>query len=123
MNERTAPDVAAIDVMRRAVEGATAGTVFGEPITRGDVTVVPVARLSGRGGGGGGSAPSPDDGQGGGAGGGLALSAKPAGVIVIKDDSVGWRPVVDVNKVIIGGQVVALAALMTIRALVKARRS
>jgi hypothetical protein len=34
---------------------------------------------------------------------------------------VSWRPAVDVNKIILGGQVVAVVALLTIRAIVKAR--
>jgi threonine dehydrogenase-like Zn-dependent dehydrogenase len=33
----------------------------------------------------------------------------------------GWRPAVDLNKVIMGGQVVAIVALLTLRAVVKAR--
>jgi hypothetical protein len=32
-----------------------------------------------------------------------------------------WRPAVDLNKVILGAQVVAVVALLTIRAVVKAR--
>jgi hypothetical protein len=34
---------------------------------------------------------------------------------------VTWRPAVDLNKVILGAQVVAVVALLTIRAIVKAR--
>jgi hypothetical protein len=34
---------------------------------------------------------------------------------------VTWRPAVDLNKVILGAQVVAVVALLTIRGIVKAR--
>jgi hypothetical protein len=51
----------------------------------------------------------------------MGTSAKPLGVFVIKDGNVGWRPAVDVNKVIVGGQIVVIAALLTIRAMIKAR--
>jgi hypothetical protein len=51
----------------------------------------------------------------------MGVSAKPLGVFVIREKTVRWRPAVDLNKVIIGGQVVAVMALLTIRALIKAR--
>jgi hypothetical protein len=34
---------------------------------------------------------------------------------------VRWRPVVDVNKIILGGQVVAVVALLTVRAIARMR--
>jgi hypothetical protein len=34
---------------------------------------------------------------------------------------VTWRPAVDLNRIVLGGQVVAIVALLTIRAIVKAR--
>ena len=49
------------------------------------------------------------------------MSAKPLGVFVLRDGKVGWRPAIDVNKVIIGGQVVAVTGLLVARALIKAR--
>jgi uncharacterized spore protein YtfJ len=121
--ERGAPQRAALDILKQAVHGATAGTVFGEPITRGAMTIVPVARVSGRGGGGEGGGPASREGAGGGSGGGLVLSARPVGVFVVKEKRVAWRPAVDINRVVLGGQLVAIAALLTVRALVKARRS
>jgi len=32
-----------------------------------------------------------------------------------------WRPAVDLNRIVLGGQIVAVFALLTIRAIVKAR--
>jgi hypothetical protein len=34
---------------------------------------------------------------------------------------VSWRPAVDLNRIVLGGQIVAIVALLTIRAIVKAR--
>jgi len=61
--------------------------VFGEPIEQDGVLVVPVARVAGGGGGGG---DSDENG-----GGGFGLAARPAGVYVIKDGNVSWRPALD----------------------------
>jgi uncharacterized spore protein YtfJ len=65
--------------------------VFGEPIERDGIVVVPVARVAGGGGGGG---DSDDNG-----GGGFGLAGRPAGVYVIKDGNVSWRPAVDPVRV------------------------
>jgi hypothetical protein len=40
---------------------------------------------------------------------------------MIREGELSWRPAVDVNRVILGGQVVAVVALLTLRAIVKAR--
>ena len=59
--------------------------------------------------------------EGSGTGGGLGMSAKPLGVFVLRDDKVSWRPAVDVNRIIMGGQIVAITALLVVRALITAR--
>jgi uncharacterized spore protein YtfJ len=109
-----------LEILRRTVQDSTAGTVFGEPITRGEITLVPVARVSGRGGGGGGGPAAGDHAKG--SGGGLALSARPVGVFVVKDGKVDWRPSVDINRAILGGQIVAVVALLTLRTFLRTRR-
>lgn len=97
----------------------TVRTVFGDPIEREGVTLVPVAHVWGGGGGGEGEASHHRGQQGGGeGGGGEALPtrgtgwggggggfAHAVGAYVIKDGDVKWQPVVDVNKVILGGQI------------------
>jgi uncharacterized spore protein YtfJ len=116
---------AALQDIRETVERA-AGKVFGEPIHQDGVTVLPVAAVATGGGAGGGSAPSRGGDKAGGQtgeGGGFGLMAKPAGAFVIKGGSVKWRPAFDANRVIMGGQIVAVVALLVIRAIVKARRS
>ncbi len=118
----TANGTAVLDGIREAVDGAAAGRVFGEPIVQGNLTVLPVAKVSGGGGGGGGTGPAVEGQETGGSGGGFGVTAKPLGVFVIKDGTVRWRPAIDVNKVILGGQLVAVTALLVVRALVKGRR-
>ena len=111
-----------LEGIREAIDGAAASRVFGEPVVRGDLTVLPVAKVSGGGGGGGGTGPEVEGREVGGSGGGFGLTAKPLGVFVIKDGTVRWRPAIDVNKVILGGQLVAVTALLVARAFIKSRR-
>jgi uncharacterized spore protein YtfJ len=92
--------------------------VFGESYEKDGVTVIPVASVQGGAGGGGGEGP---DSQGKGSGSGFGLRARPVGAFVIRGDELTWRPAVDVNRIVLGGQVVAVVALLTIRAIVKAR--
>lgn len=115
-------DTAVLDTLRELVDNATAGTVFGTPITQGDLVVLPVAKVSGGGGGGSGRGPAEQRPEQGGVGGGLGLSAKPLGVFVVKSGKVIWRPAVDANRVILGGQLVMVAALLVIRALIRRSR-
>lgn len=122
MTQAADSDTAVLEAVREAVGNAGAGKVFGAPIKEDGVTVVPVARVGGGGGGGRGTGMPKDGRQQSGIGGGLGVAAKPLGVFVIKDGKVAWRPAVDVNKVILGGQLVAMTALLVLRALIKSRR-
>jgi len=47
-----------------------------------------------------------------GAGGGFGVSASPVGAYVIKDGTVTWKPAVNINRLILGWQLVALAAVV-----------
>jgi hypothetical protein len=38
---------------------------------------------------------------------------------VIKGDDVRWQPAIDVNRIILGAQIVAVVALLTARAIVR----
>lgn len=106
-----------LDVLRGVVDGVKAGSVFGTPVSHNGFTVLPVARISGGGGGGRGDG---SNGRGAdGSGGGLGLSARPVGVYVMGEDRVTWSPAVDVTKVILGGQLVGIVALLTLRTLFK----
>lgn len=77
--------------------------VFGDPVQAGDVTLLPVAIIGGGGGGGGKSASE--------GGAGFGLLARPAGVFAIQNGDVRWRPALNVNRAILGGQLVAIAAI------------
>jgi uncharacterized spore protein YtfJ len=106
------------EVIAQARDALTVKRVFGEAYEKDGVTVIPVARVQGGAGGGGGEGP---DGQGKGSGSGFGLNARPVGAFIIRDGELAWRPAVDVNRIILGGQLVAIATLLTIRAIVKAR--
>jgi uncharacterized spore protein YtfJ len=114
-------DTVVLDRIRDIVDGASAGRVFGEPISHEGVVVLPAAKVSG--GAGGGTGPA-DSGQqsGTGTGGGFGISAKALGVFVIREGGkVQWQPAVDVNRIVLGGQLIAVTALLLVRAIVKAR--
>ena len=112
-----------LDTVSQAVDAGSAGRVFGTPITQGDVIMLPVARISGGGGGGGGAAPAEHNGNGRqeGSGGGFGTSAKGLGVFVLKGGEVTWRPAVDVNRIVLGGQIVAIVALLVARSVLRSR--
>jgi hypothetical protein len=70
---------------------------------------------------GGGSGQGPEE-QGSGSGGGYAVNARPVGAYVVRDGELSWQPALDLNRVILGGQVVAIFALLVIGAVLRARR-
>jgi len=111
------------EVMQQARDALTVKRVFGEPYERDGVTVIPAASIVGGAGGGRGEGATPDGGgTGSGSGGGFGLIAKPAGVYVIDGDRVRWQPAVDVNRIILGGQIVAIVVLFVLRGVFRRRR-
>ena len=102
------------EMLTMARDAMTARTVFGEPIERDGTTVIPAATV--RGGGGGGGTAGTDEG-----GGGFGLMAKPAGAYVIRDGKVSWEPAIDVNRIVLGGQIFAIVALLVLRAVLRRR--
>lgn len=104
------------EVLTQARDTMTVKRVFGEPYEKNGVTVITVAGILGGGGAGDGEAPG---GQGQGSGGGFGVIARPVGAFVIRGDEVSWQPVIDVNRAILGGQVVAVIALFTLRAVIR----
>jgi uncharacterized spore protein YtfJ len=100
----------------------TSRRVFSEPYERGGVTVILASRIQGGGGGGSGQEGSSAERAGQtGWGGGFGLSAAPVGAFVIRGDQVTWIPAFDLNRVIAGGQAVAVVALLTLRRLLRSR--
>jgi uncharacterized spore protein YtfJ len=106
------------EVIGQARDALTIKRVFGEPYEKDGVTVIPAARVQGGAGAGGGEDPQ---GQGSGSGSGFAMTARPVGAFILRDGELSWRPALDVNRIILGGQVVAVVALLTFRAIIKTR--
>jgi uncharacterized spore protein YtfJ len=104
-----------MDVVNEAKGAMRASEVFGAPYEKDGITVIPAAKISG-GAGGGGDQQEPQAG-----GVGFGVSSRPVGAFVIKDGDVRWQPAVDVNRVILMAQLVAVVALLTVRAIAKAR--
>ena len=107
-------------------DALSARQVFGEPVARDGVTMIPAATVIGAGGGGGGSrrsakgaseADEPDTG----AGMGLGVIAWPSGAFEIREDRVTWRPTLDVARIVFAALGVVLA--LGIGALATHRRS
>ena len=96
------------EMMSSARDALTVKRVFGEPIEKDGVTIIPVARIAGGGGGGTG------DSQEGPGSGGYGVMAKPAGVYVVRDGEVTWQPALDINKIVMGGQIVAVILFLVI---------
>jgi len=87
---------------------ASVKRVYGEPYEAGGVTVIPAASVRGGGGGGAGQSGGKESGK----GGGFGAVARPSGAWIIDQGNVTWKPVVDVNRIVLGGQVVALVAVL-----------
>jgi uncharacterized spore protein YtfJ len=99
------------DIMQRTIEGMRPNHVFGEPIERDGALFLPAAKVAGGGGGGG-------DTEGNG-GGGFGLTARPAGMFVIREGEATWQPALDMNRIIVGGQLVLIVALLVVRSIFK----
>lgn len=108
----------AMEMINNVHQSLTVRRVFGEPVSQDGAVVIPAARISGGGGGGGqnGSGPggSAELDRGEGAGGGFGFGAVPAGALVIRDGDAHWRPAINVNRIVLGAQIVAVAALLTL---------
>lgn len=74
------------------------GQVFGTPIEREGVTLLPVVRLGRRG------------------------TPRAMGAWVVRDGKAEWQPVLDLTRLIVMGDVVAIVALLVLRPLIARRR-
>ena len=118
-----------IDSTLARIEGVkdvmTVQRLFGEPYEVGGVTLIPVALVRGGGGGGGGEGTGDQNGsRGSGVGGGMGfgVNARPLGVFAVKDGNVSWQPAIDVMRVVLGGQLLGLAAILAVRSIMRHRR-
>jgi len=63
---------------------------------------------------------SPATGSGGGSG--LGVYVRPAGVYVVDSQGVHWRPALDANRIILGGQVLAALVVLAVARVLRRRR-
>ena len=101
--------------------------IYGEPYEKNGVTVIPAARVMGGAGGGGATEMSGTDSPGAagspatGTGVGFGMAGGPIGAFVIKGDVVKWVPAVDVNRLLLGFQVVLVVFFLVMRSMSKNR--
>ncbi|MCB2174337.1 MAG: hypothetical protein KQH57_00875 [Actinomycetales bacterium] len=105
------------EMMQGTRDALTVRKVYGEPIERGDVTVIPVAKTLGGSGGGSGQSANGDGGD----GGGFGVRVKPVGVYVIQGGHVRWVPAVDPVRVLLVAGLTAVGVLGAIGRLTRAR--
>jgi uncharacterized spore protein YtfJ len=104
-----------VDEMVRSTQDAiNVRRVFGDPIEKDGITLIPAAKVMG---GGGGGADAENN-----AGGGFGIRARPAGAYVIQNGNVTWQPALDLNRIILGGQVVAIFFFLVLRAILGRKR-
>jgi uncharacterized spore protein YtfJ len=82
--------------------------VYGDPYEKDGLTVIPAAVVRGGAGGGVGE----HDGKETGKGGGYGVNVRPSGAWIIDGKAVTWKPAIDVNRIALGGQLIALAAIL-----------
>lgn len=96
------------ELITGARDAVSAERVYGDPYEKNGLTVIPAATVRGGGGAGRGEK---EDGESGG-GGGFGVTARPTGAWIIEGGRVNWKPAIDVNRVVVGGQVIALIAIL-----------
>ena len=101
---------------------ANVHAVFGEPITRDDLTVVPVARVRWGFGGGGGRSDATPTGAASGSGGGGGVAADPVGYLEITPNGAAFRPIRDQYPSPAFLLAAGVTAAIVIRAVARLRR-
>ena len=107
------------ELIKGAREALSVRQVFGEPVQRDGVTIIPAATVIGGGGGGGGEgADQPSNGGGestpqrqSGFGTGFGGVMWPAGAFEIRDGRVTWRPAIDLTRVLLMALTLAIAVV------------
>lgn len=103
-----------IDAARDSI---SARRVYAEPYERNGIAVIPAAAVHGGGGAGQMEKEQESDG-----GGGFGLIARPVGAYVIKGEEVTWQAAFDLNRLILGCQVLGLAAILLTHRRLRRRR-
>jgi len=120
------PNMDVQTLLSQANDSITVKRVYGEPIERDGVLVIPAAMVAGGGGGGGGTGMGfgPDgeqQGEGSGTGGGWGVQARPVGAFVVRDGVVTWVPAIDWARIAFIGGLVVIAAFLTRRSIAQTR--
>ena len=100
------------EILEKAQDTVTVKRVYGTPIEKEGLTIIPAASISGGGGGGGGPADA-------GGGAGYGVHARPVGAFVIKDGDVRWEPAIDATRLALRGMLIPIVALIVGRSIVK----
>ncbi len=104
----TEPTSGTGDVLLQLAARLRENQVFGPPVQRDGVTVVPVAHVRAGGGVGGAAHRGPHE-----TNGGFGFVARPAGAWIVEDSgAVRWQPAVDVTRMAALGRLTAAAALL-----------
>jgi uncharacterized spore protein YtfJ len=106
----------------RLLGRASVDVVFGEPVTAGGVTVIPVARVA-FGFGGGAGRETGDGRRAGGSGGGGGVDARPLGFIEIRDGAATYTPIRDPWADVVLPLAGLLAGIAAGRRVISRRRS
>lgn len=105
------------ELVAQATKPIEARMVYGEPVEKDGVVVIPAAKVTAGGGGGSGE----DNRRGRGEGGGLGLIARPVGAFIIKDGNARWEPAVDINRVYVAITTVLVTAAIVVGRILRAR--
>ena len=111
--------------LSRLVATARADSVFGQPVERGDTTVIPCSEIFVGLGMGSGSGPIDEKGNaiGGGSGGGGGARGRPVAAIVITNDGVRVEPIFDITKIVLASLTTGAFMLFWIGRLFLVKRS
>jgi hypothetical protein len=100
------------EILDEARKSVGAKGVYADPIVHNGLTVIPAASVAGGGGGGSGESP-----EGHGGGGGFGVKSRPTGAWVIENGAVRWKTAFDLNRIVLGAELVALAGVFAARAI------
>ena len=98
------------EILDEARKSVGAKGVYAEPVVQNGMTLIPAATVAGGGGAGSGESP---DGHGG--GGGFGVKSRPTGAWVIENGTVRWKTAYDLNRIVLGAELVALAGVFAAR--------
>ncbi len=100
------------EILEKAQDTVNVKRVYGTPIEKDGLTIIPAASVSGGGGGGGRPADS-------GGGVGYGVRARPVGAFVIKDGDVRWEPAIDATRLALRGMLIPIVGMLVARSIVK----